>query len=176
MSARRNTRSRFNLLVVFVLLALVFSQTPPLAAQQPTFKEAPMLADLVKAGKLPAVDQRLPKEPAVVTPLVEQGKYGGSLRVGFTGNSAGWGGLWYVTGWENLVIWKADFSGIQPNIAKSWDISADSKTYTFHLREGTKWSDGVAFNADDILTTLKTFLQYRTRPNGLDRRRLPPGP
>ena len=33
-----------------------------------------MLADLVKAGKLPAIDQRLPKEPYVVSPgeLVER--------------------------------------------------------------------------------------------------------
>ncbi|MFB3819659.1 MAG: twin-arginine translocation signal domain-containing protein, partial [Candidatus Methylomirabilales bacterium] len=51
------------------------------------FAEAPMLADLVKAGKLPAVEQRLPN-PAdlmVVRPVREIGKYGGRWRRGFTG-------------------------------------------------------------------------------------------
>jgi peptide/nickel transport system substrate-binding protein len=52
-----------------------------------TFKEAPMLAEQVKAGKLPAVDKRLP-EPAqlfVIKPLREVGKYGGNWRRAFTG-------------------------------------------------------------------------------------------
>jgi peptide/nickel transport system substrate-binding protein len=47
-----------------------------------TFKEAPTLAEQVKAGKLPAVDKRLP-EPSqlfVVKPLREIGKYGGNWR------------------------------------------------------------------------------------------------
>ena len=30
------------------------------------YKEAPMLAEMVKAGKLPPVEQRLPEEPLVV--------------------------------------------------------------------------------------------------------------
>ena len=45
-----------------------------------TFKEAPILAEQVKAGKLPALDKRLP-EPSqlfVVKPLHEIGKYGGN--------------------------------------------------------------------------------------------------
>jgi len=78
-----------------------------------------MLAELVKAGKLPSVDQRLPKNPAVIKPLVETGQFGGNLRFGFVGDNPGWGGLWYSTGWDNLVQWKSDFSGIQPNIAKA---------------------------------------------------------
>src|SRR6266403_631017 len=47
--------------------------------------EAPMLAELVKAGKLPPVKDRLPAEPLVVKPLKEIGKYGGTWRRGFTG-------------------------------------------------------------------------------------------
>jgi peptide/nickel transport system substrate-binding protein len=40
---------------------------------------------------------------------------------------------------------------VVPGIAKSWDISEDAKSYTFHLREGMKWSDGQPFTADDII-------------------------
>src|SRR4030095_936681 len=52
-----------------------------------TFKEAPTLDAQVKAGKLPAVDKRLP-EPSqlfVVKPLQEIGKYGGKRRTAFNG-------------------------------------------------------------------------------------------
>ena len=42
------------------------------------FGEAPMLAELVKAGQLPPVEERLPQNPVVVQPIDEIGKYGGS--------------------------------------------------------------------------------------------------
>ncbi len=38
-------------------------------------------------------------------------------------------------------------------LAKSWDISDDGLTLTFHLRQGLKWSDGVPFTADDVVFT-----------------------
>lgn len=39
---------------------------------------------------------------------------------------------------------------VVPGIAKSWDISADGLTYTFHLRE-SKWSDGTPLTAHDFV-------------------------
>jgi peptide/nickel transport system substrate-binding protein len=50
-----------------------------------TFKEAPQLAELVKAGKLPPVAERIGQDPLVIKPLKEIGKYGGTWRAGFTG-------------------------------------------------------------------------------------------
>src|SRR5512137_1770584 len=51
------------------------------------YGEAPMLAELVKAGKLPPLENRLPDatELMVIKPLKEIGKYGGRWRRGFTG-------------------------------------------------------------------------------------------
>ena len=40
--------------------------------------------------------------------------------------------------------------GIEPASAESWDISDDGMTYTFHLREGMKWSDGQPLTAKDF--------------------------
>ncbi len=38
----------------------------------------------------------------------------------------------------------------QPALAESWDISADGKTYVFHLRPGLVWSDGTPLTAADF--------------------------
>ncbi|MHA6726373.1 staphylopine-dependent metal ABC transporter substrate-binding lipoprotein [Macrococcoides caseolyticum] len=40
--------------------------------------------------------------------------------------------------------------GIEPLLAKSWDVSKDGKTYTFHLREGVKFHDGTKFDAEAV--------------------------
>jgi peptide/nickel transport system substrate-binding protein len=123
-----------------------------------TFNESPMLAEMVKAGKLPDVANRLPEQPLVVTTVTDGGMYGDNLRFGFTGTNPGWGGLWFVNGWENLTAWKPDFSGIQPNIAESWEVSADAREYTFKLRKGMKWSDGQPFTTDDIMFYIEDIL------------------
>lgn len=47
---------------------------------------------------------------------------------------------------------------ILPQLATSWDISEDGKTYTFHLREGVKFSDGTDFNADAVIFNLNRWM------------------
>lgn len=40
-----------------------------------------------------------------------------------------------------------------PDLAESWEVSPDGKSYTFHLLSGIKWQDGEDFTADDVLFT-----------------------
>ncbi|KAB8144599.1 ABC transporter substrate-binding protein [Chloroflexia bacterium SDU3-3] len=122
------------------------------------FAEAPSLSKLSQAGSLPAVAQRIPGSPVVVRPSNEVGSYGGTLRFGFVGRTPSWGALWFIDGWENMVSWKSDLSGVQPNIVESWESSADTREYTFKLRKGMKWSDGQPFTADDILFYIDDIL------------------
>lgn len=42
-----------------------------------------------------------------------------------------------------------------PGQATSWDISPDGLTYTFHLRDGLKWSDGTPITANDFVYSWK---------------------
>ena len=50
-----------------------------------TYGEAPVLAALVRAGKLPPVEQRLPSNPLVIPVVEEIGRYGGVWKRAFTG-------------------------------------------------------------------------------------------
>ena len=117
------------------------------AAMPKKFNEAPMLAELVKAGKLPSVDKRLPDEPLVVKPVHEIGKYGGTWRRGFTGPGDGENGNRIVSV-DKLVFWDYTGTRIVPSAARDWQVSEDGKTTTIFLRKGMRWSDGQPFTAD----------------------------
>lgn len=49
-----------------------------------------------------------------------------------------------------------------PGVAESWDISEDGTVYTFHLREGLKWSDGSDLTANDFVYAYKRVLDPAT--------------
>ena len=115
------------------------------------YNEAPMLADMVKAGKLPSVGERLPTEPVTITPVEKVGQYGGTWRRAYTGLSD-LSAIRKVL-YDPLVRWTPDFR-IAPNLCRSWEISPDGKKYTFKLVRGIRWSDGAPFTADDVIFAL----------------------
>ena len=49
------------------------------------------------------------------------------------------------------------------DLAASWDTSTDGRTYTFHLRPGLTWQDGIPFTADDVVFTLAAIQNPDTR-------------
>jgi nickel transport system substrate-binding protein len=62
--------------------------------------------------------------------------------------------------YEPLVSYQ-DGGKIKPNLATSWEISEDGKVYTFHLREGVKFSDGTDFNAEIVKKNFDTILNNK---------------
>jgi len=133
------------------------------AMPESKYNEAPMLAELVAAGELPIVDDRLPLEPLVITPHEEIGQYGGAWHRVAT--SAGDTQLYAKMTYEWLIRYNIDGTKIVPNAATSWEVSDDASEYVFHLREGMKWSDGVLFTADDIVSVYEDEWSNEELPN-----------
>lgn len=102
-----------------------------------------------QSNDLPPLNERLPENPLVITPTDRPGTQGGTWNHALVGG----GSLSMVVryqGYEPLVRFNPEWSGIEPNVAESFEVSADSKTYTFTLRKGMKWSDGAPYTTEDI--------------------------
>lgn len=51
-----------------------------------------------------------------------------------------------------------------PSFAKSWEISPDGKTVTFHLTSGATWSDGQPLDSSDVAWTYNTVVKFQNGP------------
>jgi peptide/nickel transport system substrate-binding protein len=119
-----------------------------------SFQEAPELAELVKAGSLPSIEERIGRYPVVLQPVHEVGRYSTKdmMRHGMVSQD--------VADWERLFVgpdslnwfneW-GDPESVVPNVARSFDWPDDRLTLTFQLREGMRWSDGEPLTTDDVI-------------------------
>jgi len=120
------------------------------------FNEAPMLAKLVEAGELPPVDERVPVNPYIVAVAESIGNYGGNWRRGFSGVSDRWGPTKIN---DRTLSWFDKDFNLKPKLLESWEVSDDTKTWTFHLRKGVKFSDGVELTSENF----KWFYEYQVK-------------
>ncbi|MFN8531371.1 MAG: ABC transporter substrate-binding protein [Anaerolineae bacterium] len=144
------------LLFALIIIVLSFSVV---AAQDTQYSESPMLAERVAAGQLPPVAERLPSTPRVISLDGSTiGTYGGDFRDPFVGDAFWSSQMVFWTFWKGLVSWNPTYTDWVPNIAESVDVSEDARTYTFHLRQGLRWSDGYPFTADDVLFAINDIM------------------
>ena len=68
--------------------------------------------------------------------------------------------------YETLVNITAD--GYEGCLAESWDISDDGKTYTFHIRDGVKFSDGEVCDAHAIKANFDAIIENKDRHTWLE--------
>jgi peptide/nickel transport system substrate-binding protein len=131
--------------------AVLLAASPALGAQQ-----APMLDEMVASGAIPPLEERLPANPLVVTPVESVGTYGGTWHSALRG---GLDNAWIArtVAYDGLVRYDREWKEIVPNLAESWEVSEDATTYTFHLREGLKWNNGTPFTSADIAFAVELF-------------------
>lgn len=63
---------------------------------------------------------------------------------------------------DGLVRFTPD-AQVVPGLARSWDISTDGMTYTFHLRTGVKFHDGRTFSARNVIYSFQRVLDPKTK-------------
>lgn len=148
------------------------------------FSESPMLAEMVAAGTLPPVEERLPDNPVVQIPLEDIGNYGGNLHwVEYTIDYDHYirhlneTNLLELRPAKGTARYKWMGGELMPGVYEAWSKSDDSTTFEFTLREGYKWSDGddvttedIRFYIEDILLNeevtpnVPSWLKYRGQP------------
>ena len=132
----------------FVVFALTFAVLSG-PAQTMKFVETPSLEPMVKEGKLPPVNQRLPAEPYIS--LLEEsgrkvGRHGGTLNTLMARSKDV--RLMVVYGYARLVKFNRKLE-LEPDILKKIDVEK-GRIFTFYLRRGHKWSDGHPFTTEDF--------------------------
>lgn len=115
-------------------------------------------------GDLPPQDERLPENPLVITPTDRPGSQGGTWNHALVGGGS-LSMLIRYQGYEPLVRFTPDWSGIEPNVAESYEVNEDSTVYTFHLRKGHKWSDGEPYTTEDIRFWYEDIFQDPEAPS-----------
>jgi ABC-type transport system substrate-binding protein len=131
-------------------------------------------------GGLPAQAARTDMSTFQLRAPEPNAKYGGTLRYGIlsapahfdvhqsgtVSNMASQGPMY-----DNLIRRDPhDGQGILPDLAHSWEISPDGKTYTFFLRRGVQFHDGADFTAEDVHAT---FARIIWPPKGFSSPRTP---
>ena len=136
------------------------------------YNEVPFFADLVAAGKLPPISERLPLEPFVVGPGVlnseqwldwEVGRYGGTIRT--TNLNGSMHELALAMGMTILRAPDQSTRDPLPAIVSSYEINSDFTEYTLTIREGLKWSDGVTVTTEDVRMTFELYGDERIYPS-----------
>jgi ABC-type dipeptide/oligopeptide/nickel transport system permease component/ABC-type transport system substrate-binding protein len=112
--------------------------------------EAPVLRELVEAGQLPPLRERMPRRPAVLRGVEGIGTYGGTwMRLANAAEDVSI--INNRLSGAYLARWSPMGYPIVPHIAESITSSDEDRVWTIKLREGMRWSDGDPYDVDDIM-------------------------
>jgi peptide/nickel transport system substrate-binding protein len=146
--------------------AVAPTATPIPTVATAKYHEAPDLAEKVQAGSLPPVEERLPANPLVLSPVNVIGKYGGRCRM-----QTSWlaGNLEEGMYGYSPVRWIDDGMGIAPGLLDTWSTNDDNSEWSLHMREGVKWSDGEPATMNDTMFWWNdlTIATDKNNPDGL---------
>jgi len=139
-----------NLRFLYGILVLILCSVPAMAG----YIEPDSLKDKVAKGELPPVEARLPQHPLRIDFAgtgKSLGQYGGTARilVGGQRNIS----LMTVYGYTRLLRYDEKLQ-LQPDLLESYDVQ-EGRIFTFHLRQGLKWSDGEPVTTEDFRYALE---------------------
>lgn len=143
----KDKRLGYKKLIAFLLIVVLFLTAISVSAQEMQFHEHPLLTEMVNQGLLPAVEERLPNAPLVIESN-EIGQYGGTAIVYGTGEYLNDARMLF--GLSSPFRRAPDGTGGLPGIFTSYEVNDDFTEYTFHIREGVKWSDGEELDSSDF--------------------------
>ena len=144
-------------------LAMLVSVCTFTASAEGTYSQSPLLDEAVANGTLPAVEDRLPENPKLTDEILpeyldyESGNYGGTLRL--VTKVVNWDADGFVGNNEALLTCESTNSGtITPNIVESYEANEDNTVFTFKIRKGLKWSDGVEVTMEDFEFAINDYV------------------
>jgi peptide/nickel transport system substrate-binding protein len=112
-----------------------------------------------------------------VSPERQAPQFGGTLRVAQKAEPETFNPIAAIgTGSRDILgLLNADLIHInrrtlrtEPALAERWEVSADGREYTIHLRPGLQFSDGHSMNADDVLFTFRVHLDEKVHSTQRD--------
>ncbi len=107
--------------------------------------EPPSLLEMVEAGEIGAMQNRLPEQPYISDhEHFEEAQYGGTLKTLFAKSKDI--RMMVVYGYARLVGYDDNFN-LKADILHSFEVE-EGRIFTFHLRKGHKWSDGYPFTSE----------------------------
>lgn len=134
----RSLSKRISFMIVFLLLAAMAISSTPINAQTTVAREDTVIFD-IDASAIP--------NPTNFNWLAP-----GTFR-----NQGA-----HQAMWEPLFILNYETGKIQPWLGTEFTPNDKQDVWTLKLRDGIKWSDGVAFTADDVVFTIQTLLNDKT--------------
>jgi len=145
--------------IAILLLGMLVISCKETATPQTTTAPPPAKATTTAATTTPAATAK-PQYGGTLRII----RSGGPLNVGYAAKQAFVDSIDMI--WSERIFELATNGDLLPNLAESYDTSADGKVITIHLKKGIKFHDGTDWNAKAGVWTFQTCLSAGTLPDG----------